>query len=644
MALPALVLIGSGAVIFMVKKALAESVDQILNPVITQLAEEQQNTAAFQLRLQESLQSNQAAIDDLNSGIERLSGESLALGSQVAETRKTLDLSLSESSSAQTHLQTLIEERLRAQQKLLQELGSTSDAEEARVKQLKQHLDSIGQGLMKLGESSQKLFAGITSHFGELSKETDTLKKAASVQLNRLKSIDELYSRQLQASNDLSGKLSGVSSLAAKLQQSQKDEIGQLASQLTNIVGQAKTQLALLETQESHIAELAQQQEATRQQMLTALEKRPDGLDKNTLKEVLETTLDAVVEKGLKTVLEEGGAEALSEELSEELKATHASTLTAIADLKEDLQSTVASLEEPAPVPLEDLRQDLQKADGALRQLGEQQEKILAAAEQGFASQLDGQTYAQSSERISEALEKISASIQPLVDTAQENSLAAMAQGQASEDASRDLAKEISSSSEALIQSIQGQKQEMHERMEEISLCFAHELNALQEAQQQVQLQHSKVSDLIKSLQGQQLASIAVPAQASSAQVAAGDENDKVRIETPDFVQYLSQCQIERVEDKTTGEVTLFQYRDGLRIGSESYINDVLKRRWLFNAKGQPVQSTEFDAQGYELEQCDYNALGEVIARRSMNGMDADHEGVSVVTDGDEHPGQHQDS
>lgn len=559
LALPILILLGIGIVIWFVKRSQNETTDQILDQVMAQLINAQQASESSMSKLASTLTSQAEATNaktqSLSEALAATQEDLGSLSSRFDASRQKQEVANSDLSSSFTLLEDNLSGKLNAQShQLLTSLKVESNTEDS-VEVLQSRIEAMGQGIRKLAEAQQKLTTGMSSHFGEIIKETATLKKAASAQLGRLKAIEEA-----------AAKSDSVAEILAPLQTS--------ADENHTLIQAVLDQLAAVSLMVADTGSSANETE----QLATLLGQLQTSLEENT----------STVTEQLRTLTEE-----------------NSSAIT--AQLQSIVKDNSAAITEA-----------LHAQSGQLAELESLSKSGLSLSETLHSNQVDSSTFEQAIESLAEQSRSVTQSVQHMFDEIKQSSLSMADQEQASEDASDNLVKEIESSNEALMSAIHAQKEEMRDRIEEVSMFFADELTGLQNAQKKAEQQQQELHDLMVLLRGQRLANMRIAEQADSAQVAAGASTDeKLKIETKEFIQYLSQARIDRIKDKNTGEVTLFEYTDGVKSASETYVNDVLRFRWLFNRHGQITQSIEYDEKGFEVEECDYNGQGEVVARRS---------------------------
>ncbi|MGB1092007.1 MAG: hypothetical protein ACPGYX_07780 [Oceanobacter sp.] len=587
LALPILILLGIVVVIWLIKRSITEATDLISDQMMSQLEAARQinenQGSKLSLFVERQIEDASLHLAELSQTLSDTREQLESLSTQFDGAQEKQQLVNSEVSAGFTLLEDNLSGKLNTlKQQLLNSLQAEVETEDSVIA-LQTHIEAMGQGIRKLAEAQQKLTHGMSSNFAEVIKETATLKKAASAQLARLKAIEENASNGVDFSETLAPVTNAVEQNYAMIQAA-LDQISALS-------------LMLAESR-SDDSEADAKAFESQQALLDQLE----TLIRNNSAAVTEALHG---QSGLLAELESISKTALA--LTENMHSSQDSSGQLLEQLESVIGNNSATVIEA-----------LSGQSDQLTELASISKTALALTENMHTGQLEVRVFEQAVENLSEQTRSIRETVRAMLSDLKENSLSLVEQEQASEDASQSLSQEIESSSEALMAAIHAQKTEMRDRIEEVSMFFADELTDLQNAQKQAEKQQQQLLDLMILLRGQRLASLPIAEQVDSAQVASGDATEeKIRIETKDFVQYLSHARIERIEDKSTGEVTLFEYKDGLKSASETYINDALKFRWLFNRHGQITQSKEYDDQGFEIEECDYNSQGEVVARRS---------------------------
>ena len=142
------------------------------------------------------------------------------------------------------------------------------------------------------------------------------------------------------------------------------------------------------------------------------------------------------------------------------------------------------------------------------------------------------------------------------------------------------------------------------------------ELDSVRAAQVRANQQSQDLQRLLGLLRLQQTALMTTPPSFAR---QLEEQNGQLRIETDDQVQYLSGYRLEALENRHTGEFTRFSYGpDGRRQQAETLNNGQLRYRMQLNAQGGPMMASEFDTNGREVVQYQYDTVGNVISKREL--------------------------
>ncbi|MCY0965300.1 hypothetical protein [Parathalassolituus penaei] len=160
------------------------------------------------------------------------------------------------------------------------------------------------------------------------------------------------------------------------------------------------------------------------------------------------------------------------------------------------------------------------------------------------------------------------------------------------------------------------------------------ELDSVRAAQVKANQQNQDLQRLLGLLRLQQTALMSAPATLAR---QLEDQNGQLRIETDDQVQYLSGYRLDAVENRHTGEFIRFSYgQDGRRLQAETLYNGQLRYRMQLNPQGGPLMASEFDHNGRELVQYQYDSAGNVTSKRELlydaSGMPVGSTDTSMVS------------
>lgn len=92
-------------------------------------------------------------------------------------------------------------------------------------------------------------------------------------------------------------------------------------------------------------------------------------------------------------------------------------------------------------------------------------------------------------------------------------------------------------------------------------------------------------------------------------------KHQELKVNTDDFVKYLGDCKVMKIEDKLTGQYTLITYENGLKTSTSTYAEESLKYQMFFDESGKAERGIELNAQGEIAFEYYYDKAGEVSKR-----------------------------
>jgi hypothetical protein len=266
---------------------------------------------------------------------------------------------------------------------------------------------------------------------------------------------------------------------------------------------------------------------------------------------------------------------------------------------------------------LVDASVSMQNHTERLQQVLDQGEQLQNRLQYLAGQQLTRDHYEEHQRRMSESLDDLAAVLQPLLGPMDDLS---NGYGQLDQQA---LAALLDSSSASLMEALSDrykvlleQGQQLASSLDAAQTTLYTELDSVRAAQVKANQQSQDLQRLLGLLRLQQTSLLS-----SATQVAAAveDDNGLMRIETASQIRYLSGSQIERIEDKISGECTRFFYNAGRKASAETWQNDQLKYRMVFNEQGGPDSASEFDLNGREVVQYQYDPAGNITSKRELH-------------------------
>jgi hypothetical protein len=266
---------------------------------------------------------------------------------------------------------------------------------------------------------------------------------------------------------------------------------------------------------------------------------------------------------------------------------------------------------------LVDASVSMQNHTERLQQVLDQGEQLQSRLQYLAGQQLTRDHYEEHQRRMSESLDDLAAVLQPLLGPMNDLS---NGHGQLDQQA---LAALLDNSTASLMDVLSDrykvlleQGQQLASSLDAAQTTLYTELDSVRAAQVKANQQSQDLQRLLGLLRLQQTSLLS-----SAAQVAASVEDDKglLRIETDSQIQYISGSRIERIEDKISGECTRFFYHAGRKASAETWQNDQLKYRMLFNEQGGPDRASEFDLNGREVVQYQYDPAGNITSKRDLH-------------------------
>jgi hypothetical protein len=266
---------------------------------------------------------------------------------------------------------------------------------------------------------------------------------------------------------------------------------------------------------------------------------------------------------------------------------------------------------------LVDASVSMQNHTERLQQVLDQGEQLQNRLQYLAGQQLTRDHYEEHQRRMSESLDDLAAVLQPLLGPMDDLS---NGHGQLDQQA---LAALLDSSSASLMEALSDrykvlleQGQQLASSLDAAQTTLYTELDSVRAAQVKANQQSQDLQRLLGLLRLQQTSLLS-----SATQVAAAveDDNGLMRIETASQIRYLSGSQIERIEDKISGECTRFFYNAGRKASAETWQNDQLKYRMVFNEQGGPDSASEFDLNGREVVQYQYDPAGNITSKRELH-------------------------
>lgn len=265
---------------------------------------------------------------------------------------------------------------------------------------------------------------------------------------------------------------------------------------------------------------------------------------------------------------------------------------------------------------LVDANVSMQNHTERLQQVLDQGEQLQNRLQYLAGQQLTRGYYEEHQRRMSESLDDLAAVLQPLLGSMD----GLNGHGQLDRQA---LAAVLDSSTACLIDALSDRYQVLLEQGQQLasSLDAAQttlytELDSVRAAQVKANQQSQDLQRLLGLLRLQQTSLLS---RATQVAAAVEDDNGLMRIETASQIRYLSGSQIERIEDKASGECTRFFYSEGRKASAETWQNDRLKYRMVFNEQGAPDRASEFDLNGREVVQYQYDPAGNITSKRDLH-------------------------
>lgn len=92
-------------------------------------------------------------------------------------------------------------------------------------------------------------------------------------------------------------------------------------------------------------------------------------------------------------------------------------------------------------------------------------------------------------------------------------------------------------------------------------------------------------------------------------------KHNELQVDSEDFVKYLGDCKVLKIEDKHTGQITQVFYENGVKRSTETYSGDDIKYQMFYDSSGKAQRGLEFNEKGLVAFEYNYDAAGEVAKR-----------------------------
>ncbi|MBU2024927.1 MAG: hypothetical protein KJ609_19340 [Gammaproteobacteria bacterium] len=92
-------------------------------------------------------------------------------------------------------------------------------------------------------------------------------------------------------------------------------------------------------------------------------------------------------------------------------------------------------------------------------------------------------------------------------------------------------------------------------------------------------------------------------------------EHNELQVDTDDFIKYLGDCKVLKIEDKLTGQFTQINYENGVKRSSDTFLGDELKYQMFFDELGKAQRGIEFNDQNEVIFEYHYDQAGEINKR-----------------------------
>ncbi len=345
-----------------------------------------------------------------------------------------------------------------------------------------------------------------------------------------------------------------------------------------------------------------------------------------------------VLKKAIATVIngQRQADQMLPDRLTEALAPVGEQQLVALRELKVIYEKAFENhtLLDDAALVLNDLQRSLQSQRHQLMDINDSTGKTQQLVSTLERQQLDIDTFQRRHESLSQELAELSVLMQPMLDITSE--LAQQANQPVAEAPVAPVVmvdEELNASVDdlkatTLAMSDDWQKAldhmsalmkrrhgELSQHLDQVQANVSSELDSLRHNQRQVSDDMKELQRVLKLLRVQKMVAGGVPSHVQS--VSKTDEG--LRIETPDSVHYLSAARVSKVEDKVSGQTTVFAYDDSdEKLSSETFENGLLKYRVHYDMQGAPCRSSEFDARGREVFLFEYNPFGELVSKQEV--------------------------
>ena len=89
----------------------------------------------------------------------------------------------------------------------------------------------------------------------------------------------------------------------------------------------------------------------------------------------------------------------------------------------------------------------------------------------------------------------------------------------------------------------------------------------------------------------------------------------ELKIETKEFIKHLGDYKVTKMEDKASNQVTEVFYKEGKKVSSQTFADNVLKYQMSFNDDEKLTKGEEFDSEGNIAFEYHYNSAGEITNR-----------------------------